>query len=166
MPLPEMALSESVEGRVLEAVKAKLGALSLPGIPAERIVIQKLAWVPDEQALPTPYILVSPAPESTNWQEGTNETDTNIFGVVISVVLASNRQLVEGLPLQLYWRERIRRAFQNRAPRTFTDLTLATDAFFVHAYIESGDKFIEPAFRDMRDAQYFVARFKVKEPRE
>lgn len=166
MPLPEMSLSDTVEGRVLEAVKARLEATDLPGIPAERIVIQKLAWNPDETLLPPPYILISPPPEGTTWQDGTNETDDTTFAAVISIVLANNRELVSGMPLQLYWRQSIRRKFQNLNIARFTQLTLPDGCFFVHGWIESGDKFIEPAFRDMRDAQYFAVRFRVKEPRE
>ena len=162
----DFPLANSVEGRILEAVKARLGTTDLPGIPAAKIVVQAFGWVPDEAVLPPPYIVVSPVPETTPWNDGTNERDDTLFGALISVVLANAREMTRGLGLQLYWRERIRLKFQNKSPNTFTELTMPTGWFLLHVWIESGDKFIEAAKRDQRDAQYFIVRFRVREPRE
>lgn len=162
----DFPLADSTEGRILEAVKARLIGTELPSIDDERIVIKSFGWVPDESELPPPYIIVSPAPEQTPWQDGTNETDVSLFAVVITVVLANARETTRGLGLQLYWRERIRRKFAATSLLRMTELSLESGTFFTHGWVESGDKFLDPAKRDQRDVQYFVCRFKVKEPRE
>lgn len=162
----DMPLSNSVEGLVLAAVQNRLRALALPGIPQERIIVQQLAWMPDPVQYPPPYIVVSPAPETTPWNEGTNEKDVVVFGVVVSVVLANQRNMERGMGLQLYWRERIRRKFQNKSQATFTELTFTDSTILERTSVESGDKFIEAAKRDMRDAQYYLIRCRVREARE
>jgi hypothetical protein len=113
---------------------------------------------------------VTPPPESTPWQEGTNEKDVCNFAVMIAVVLANQRDLVRGMGLQLYWRERIRRKFQCKSNGGWDLNTalgnVAAGTFFVFSQVESGDKFIEAAWREQRDAQYYLVRLHVKEPRE
>lgn len=162
----DFPLANSTEGRILQAVQARLRTTDLPHIEDDRIVVQSFGWVPDENALPPPYIIVSPAPEQTPWQEGTNETDITLFAVVVTVVLANLRETSRGLGLQLYWREKIRRKFVSTSIARMTELSLESGTFFTHGWIESGDKFLDPAKRDQRDVQYYVCRFKVKEPRE
>lgn len=162
----DMGLSESVEGRILEAVRQRLLTVDLPGIGQEKFVVQNIQWQPDEVTLPPPYVIVSPAPETTPWQEGANETDDTTFAVLVSVVVANTRELTRGLGLQLYWRQNIRRKFLATSIARFTQLGLPDGVFLTHGWVESGDKFIEAAKRDMRDAQYFMLRFRVKEPRE
>ena len=162
----DMPLASSAEGLILEATRNRLRGLGLPGIQQERIVIQSLAWMPDPVEFPPPYVIISPAPETTPWQEGTNERDVAYFAAVISVVLANARDLTRGMGLQLYWRERIRRKFQCKSIATFTELTFTDNTQLIQTIIESGDKFIEAAKRDQRDAQYYVVRFKVREPRD
>lgn len=162
----EYQLANTTEGRFLVAVQDRLKGLKLAGIPDDRIVVRSFAWVPDETELPPPYIIVSPAPETTNWQDGTNETNTTVFGAFVSVVLANGRDTEKGLPLQLFWRERIRRSLGLIGARTFTELNTDDGTFFTHGWVESGDKFIEAAKRTQRDASYYLVRASVKEPRE
>jgi hypothetical protein len=164
--IPDIALSESTEGRILQAVVDRLKVTSRPGIPPERIVIQSLGWVPDEATLPPPYIIVTPSPEATPPLDGTNETDDTQFAVFITVVLANARELLRYVGTQLLWRQNIRRKMRSLSIARFGQLSLESGTFFTHGWIESGDKFIEAAKRDQRDAQYFLVRFKVKEPRE
>jgi hypothetical protein len=163
----DMPLADSCEGRLLQATLDRLKTCDLPGIDTNsNIIIQSLGWVPEESQLKPPYIIVTPAPESTPWQDGTNESDDTTFAVFVTVVIANAKELTRGLGLQLYWRERIRRKFQNLNMLRFTELTLEAGTHFIQGYIESGDKFIEAAKRDQRDAQYFLCRYKVREPRE
>ena len=170
MPDPiawDYALTNSTEGRLLEGIVNRLKVTDLPCIPPERIVLQSMAWVPDETQFPPPFVIVSPAPEGTPWQDATNERDDTLFAAFITVVLANARETTRGMGLQLYWRERIRRKFQNLNILRFTELgELDTGVNFLHGWIESGDKFMEAAKRDQRDAQYYLCRFRVREPRE
>lgn len=163
----DIALTESAEGCVLLAVAARIKQLNLTGIAPEKVLIQSLAWMPDPNDTPPPYVLVSPAPETTPWDEGTNERDDVVFGVVVSIVLANQRNVTRALGLQLYWRERIRRAFQNKTIADLSEyLTFTDTTALLRTSVESGDKFIEAAKRDMRDAQYYLIRFRVREARE
>lgn len=163
----DMPLSDSVEGIVLQCVERRLKSLNLPGITPERVLVQSLAWMPNPDDVPPPYVIISPAPESTPWDDGTNERDEVVFGVIVSLVLANQRNMVRGMGLQLYWRERIRRAFQNKTIAALADYLAFTDSSaLIRTSVESGDKFIEAAKRDQRDAQYYVIRFRVREGRE
>lgn len=170
--IPEMALSETIEGRLLEATVARIQALNLPGISPSRVVIQKLAWLGEPSTPDTPCVVVVPLPETTSWQEGTNEKDRPQFAMLVAIVLANARDVTtRGMGLQLYWRQQLRQSFQNLSQGRFTDLkadALATDfgANYCGCSVDSGDKFIEAAKRDQRDAQYFVIRHKVKEGRQ
>lgn len=161
----DFPLSASVEGLILEAVAARVVGLGLPGVPYERVLIQSLAWMPNPDDVPPPYVIISPAPETTPWNEGANERDVVYFGIVITVVVANQRNVTQGLGLQLYWRQALRRGFQNKSIATFTELTFTDSTTLERCSIESGDKFIEAAKRDMRDAQYYLVRCKVREPR-
>lgn len=160
----DFPLEQSAEGTILLRTQERLRALKLVSMPDEKIVVRKMPWDTD---IEPPYIIVSPPPETTNWQEGTNEKDVTVFAVLVSIVLANARDVtIKGMGLQLYWRERIRLKFQNKSPATWSELVLPSGWFFTHSWVESGDKFIEAAKRDQRDAQYYVIRVQVKEPRE
>ena len=165
--LQDMSLEQSVEGTILTRVQDRLRALALPGIDADRIVVRKRPW---DTNLEPPYIVISPAPEDLDWQRGTNEKDETIFAIFVGLVLANERHLTQYMGLQLYWRDRIRLKFMNKTINTWSELTfthLATSGFvFKRSYVESGDKFIESAFREQRDAQFYVIRVVVGEPRE
>ena len=164
--LPDIPLESTVEGTILVKTRERLLALELPGIQ-DKVYIRKL---PFDTNLEPPYILVTQPPESTPWQEGTNEKDVCNFAVMIAVVLANQRDLVTGMGLQLYWRERIRRKFQCKSNSVWDLNTglgvVAAGTFFVFSQVESGDKFIEAAWREQRDASYYLIRLMVKEPRE
>jgi hypothetical protein len=168
----DMDLATSIEGLVLQKTRDRLEELNLTSIPGERIVIRKLPWIQDDSLLPTPCIIVSPAPETTNWRDGSNERDDTVFAILISVVLSNGLDITtKGMALQLHWRQQIRRNFVNLSRINWDDLA---DAFtniddgsaFLHAQIETGDKFIEPAKREQRDASYYLLRVHCREPRE
>jgi hypothetical protein len=168
----DMQLETSAEGLVLTKLRDRIEELNLEGIPGEQVVIRKLPWIQDDDLLPTPCVIVSPAPETTNWREGTNERDQTVFAFLITVVLANGRDVTtKGLALQLYWRQQLRRNLTNISQRLWSDLgtafvNLDDGSSFTHAQIESGDKFIEPAKREQRDASYYLLRVTVREPRE
>ena len=160
----DFSLENSVAGTLLMRAQERLQTLNLPGIERDRIVIRKLPWQTDD--VPPPYITVSPPPPTTTWSEGTNEMDSPVYGAMIAMVLANGEVTTKGMGLQLYWRERVYKAFNNHSPATWTAVTLPTGNFFVHSWIESGDQFIELAKRMQYDAQYLMLRVRVKEPRE
>jgi hypothetical protein len=169
----EQALATSVEGIVLEKTRDRLLALALPAI-GERVYIQKLPWLYDETLVLTPCAIISPAPETTAWQEGSNESDDTILAVLITLVLANGLDVTtKGMGLHLSWRQTLRRRFINKSRLTWSDLATGIDNYnggdgtrFIHAWIESGDKFIELAKREQRDASYYLLRVRVREPRE
>src|SRR5438046_3001878 len=115
----DFQLDESVEGRILGRTVERIKALQLPAI-SNNVEIRKLPWLlGDNDTLKTPCIIVSPAPEDTNWQQGTNERNDMVFSTFISAILANGRDIsTRGMGLQLYWREQLRRAFVNKAART------------------------------------------------
>lgn len=165
--LPEIPLESTVEGTILVKTRERLLALELPGIQ-DKVYIRKL---PFDEHLQPPYVLVTPPPESTPWQEGTNEKDVANFAVMVAVVLANQRDLTQYMGLQLYWRERIRRKFQCKSRLQWSELAdaipvVSTGAYLVKTEVESGDKFIEAAWREQRDASYYLIRVQVREPRE
>lgn len=161
----DFPLASSVEGRLLSAVVDRLKTCNLPGIPKDRIIIQSIGWQPDPNEVPPPYIIVSPADEETPWDAGSNERDETIFAVVIAGVLANAREMKRGTGLQLFWRQSIRRKFQNLSSR-FTELTMPDNCTLKQTWIQNGRKFLEAAKKDGRDAQYFLLRCRVREPRE
>jgi len=167
MPEPnwDHSLEETVFGRILLRTKERIQALGLISIEPDHIQVRKLAWV-DEVELAPPYIIVSPRAEITNWPDGTNEQDETQYAVLISMVLANSRDLTtKGMGLQLSWREAIRRSFQNKSIVSWPEMVLPSNCFFIQSYVESGDQFIEPAKRMQYDAQYWLVRFRVREPR-
>lgn len=156
-------LANSLEGRLLTATLERLKGLTLPCIENDRVVIRKLPWDMD---LTPPYVTLSPGPESTPWDAGTNEKEEPTFSFLVAIVLANSRDVTtRGMGLQLAWRQTIRRAFHNPLKSDFNP-ALETGEFFIHCYVESGDKFIEAAKRLQFDAQYYVLRFRCREPRE
>jgi len=163
----DYALSNTIEGRLLEAVQNRVKAMNLKCISPDSVVIQKVPWVPDNTTLPYPCVLITPGPESTNYLAGTNESEQPQFAILITIILAAERKIcTQGMGLQLEWRQVLRRWFQNLNQGRFTELAAFTDgSMYINGTVESGDKFIEAAKRDQRDAQYFLLRFKVNEPR-
>lgn len=169
MPDPdwEYSLEHTVEGLILLRTVDRLKTVELAGIEKDRIAPCKVPWMADPQLPEPPCVLVSPAPEATPWDDGTNESDDVTFATFITIVLANQRNVnTKGLGIQLQWRQNIRRKFQNKVIRSWPDLVLPEGNKFIHAWIESGDKFIESALRMQRDAQYYLLRVKVREPRE
>jgi hypothetical protein len=156
-------MNDSNEGLILQAVHARLLVIALPQINAGNVVVRSLPWDTDLQP---PYVIVSPAPESAQWDQGTNEKDRIILGSMISIVVANDRNLsTTNMAISLFWRQRVRRGFQNVGKATFNP-TLLTGCFHEHTYVESGEKFIDTAKRMNYDAQYLLVRTKIKESRE
>lgn len=157
------AMTDSNEGLILTAIHTRIVALALPQINAANVVIRSLPW---DSELSPPYVIVSPAPEAAQWDQGTNEKDRIIFGSMVSIVVANTRDLsTTNMAISLFWRQRIRRCFQNVGKATFNP-TLLTGCFHEHTYVESGEKFIDTAKRMNYDAQYLLIRTKIKESRE
>ena len=166
----DYSLEDTVYGTILVKAKERIVAASLPSIATGRVQIRKLAWpdAPDttgDDALLPPCIIVSPRPEIVNWRDGTNERDDVVYAFMVSMVLANGRDLTtKGIGLQLAWRQTIRRLFHNKSLNTWS-LTLPTGCSFTQSYVESGDQFIEQPKRMQYDAQYWLVRVKVREPR-
>lgn len=154
----------SFEDRFINAVVARLKTTELPGLPKDRIVINSVGWQPDPSETPPPYIVVSHADEETPSDQGSNERDATIFGVIVAAVVASQRT-DKHRRRHLYWRERIRRRFQCVSSR-FTELTVPTGCTVKKMWIQQGAKFLEAAKLDQRDVSYFLIRCEVREPRE
>lgn len=160
-------LSATADGRLLQATLDRVKAASFPGIEKENIVIRKLAWIFADDELKTPCIILSPAPETVNWQDGTNERDDVGYAVFASIVLANGLDIsTRGMGLQLLWRTTLRRMFQNLSTRRFTELAAFDDgSLYLRSSIEAGERFIEQSKVTQRDAQYLVIRHYVREPR-
>lgn len=165
----DFPLTESLEGRILEATLNRCKALNLPCIPKDNHIIKPVAWLGDLSVASLPCLVITPPPETTNWRDGSNERDIVTFGVFISVILANERQAtLRGMGLQLFWRQKIRRAFQSLASSRFTQLRVdpTTTETFRMVYVENGDRFIESAKRMQIDAQFLLLRMECSEPRE
>lgn len=158
-------LEDSVLGRILLGVQARLRTLDLPGIGGDKIVIRKLPWV-DDDTLQPPCVIISPKPEAIDWTRGTNERDDPTYSCIVAIVLANGRDnTTRGMGLQLAWRETVRRAFHNKSTLVWTDLALQSGYDFQRCYVSAGEPFIEAAKRMQYDAQYWAIDFIVREPR-
>lgn len=156
-------MNDSNEGIILNAVQTRIASLSLSQINSNNIVVRSMPW---DQGLTPPYVIVSPMLDVPQWDGGTNEKDRETFGVMVSIVVANNRDLsTTKMAISLYWRQRVRRTFQNVSINTFNP-SLLTGCFLERVFVENGEKFIAPAKRIGYDAQYLLLRFQIKEGRE
>lgn len=154
----------SFEDRFINAVVARLKTTELVGLPKDRILINSVGWQPDPTEVPLPYIIVSHADEETPSDQGSNERDATIFGVIIAAVIASQRT-DKHRRRHLLLRQNIRRKFQCVSSR-FTELTVPEGCTVKKMWIQQGAKFLEAAKLDQRDVSYFLIRCEVREPRE
>lgn len=167
--LTDFPLSGTPYGRIWTFTNELIKANNLPSIAPEKVVQRKFAWhLGDEDPLRPPYVITSRRAETIDWREGTNERDAIQYAVMVSIALASGlNPSMEWTGLQEEWRKRVRRLFHNKGPRDFPGLTFngLGNVSFNHSYVESGDHLIEEAKRRQMDAQYWLIRFNVWEPR-
>ncbi len=103
--------------RCLLATQATIQGLSLEGILASNIVLQKVPWARDfTQGLRDfPGILITPAgAESMPTTAGTNQSDEVVYPVQVTILAADNGQIAEMIGTYLLWRETIAKAFRHR----------------------------------------------------
>lgn len=162
-------LTETPYGRLLLATVERVKSLNLKCIGHDKVELRKLAWnFGKDDPLQPPYVIVSPRSETTPWQEGTNERDAIGYAVMLSVVLADAYDVtIRGLGLQLDWRRSLRQSFHNKTQRDWTQLSLTghTSVALIHSYMEAGDAFLDAEKRRQYDAQYWLVRCNVWEPR-
>jgi hypothetical protein len=156
--MPEtFTIDDSSFGRLLAATETKLQAIGLAEIPVDRIVLRKRPWDKD---LPTPYCIVSPAPEEIT--DRTNDQTDVTFNLMVSLVRASNRNLIDGLGLELKWREQIITALHHYRALA----TLQTGHDLLDVTVEPGEPIIPEAFLDLYDAQYLMLRCWTRQTRD
>jgi hypothetical protein len=115
--------------------------------------------------LPTPNIVVCPAPELINPSDGTNEQDDIQYAFMASILAASNRDHTEATAGWLFFcRREIRKAFMHK-PALTGPTALPTDCAIIDVVVEPGDKYINEAVRMNYDAAYQVIRYTVRENR-
>jgi hypothetical protein len=163
---PDLPLSDTVYGTLINATCDRVKALKLANIKRENIVIREFPW---DKELPKPCIVVSPSIETVNWRDGTNERDDVVYVVTIAVMKAGSGIEDTGLGYQLEWREKIRRACHNQSPSSWGDLEL-TGGLVNHtvkqSYVTSaGPTFFAEAKDKGFDAHAWLVAFVVKEKR-
>jgi hypothetical protein len=145
-------MPESVFERCLNAVAARLQAISLSGIAASSIVVRKLPWNRNQIM---PGLFVTPAKETI--EPATNLRDDVGYGVQLTLVRASNQELSTNLGAELTWREQISRAFREQA--------LAGVAEVYTVRVEPGPVFDAASFANQYDVQTLVLRCVARETR-
>lgn len=173
MPIPEINLADSAEGIVLQQVFIRVRTLTLPGLDLnERLVLRKQPWLLGEnEPLQPPCVIISPASELNPANEGTNERDDVVFGAMITILTANERDVSSALMgTQTYWRERIRKAFQSTSRVRWAAMASAianiSGTDFLHGWVESGEKYIPEMIRRQYDASYYLVRVACRESRE
>ncbi|MGQ0637319.1 MAG: hypothetical protein ACT4QC_22150 [Planctomycetaceae bacterium] len=102
---------------ILDAIRADVQALDLPGLSAANVVVQKVAGdrAADLPAAKHPCILIAPSgAESLDAAAGTNLRDDVVYPVRVTIVAPDSRNQEERLQQYLGWRETIRRSFHNQ----------------------------------------------------
>lgn len=108
-------MSDATHMKVVEAVQDVIQALKLAGYVDRQVYLRR---VPTDRNVSLPAVLVSPGPEPEDLpDEGLNKSDYTGYPVLISVVSAGNQDLTVS-DKELYWRERIRKAFRFKEPST------------------------------------------------
>lgn len=162
MPAPPLniPLEHSPEGCCWLWLSQTIEGMDLPDIAA--IVRRKAFW---DSKLPTPNVVVCPASELVNANDGTNERDDVQYAFMVSVVAANNRDLTDttaGWLLFCMWQ--LRKRFHNCTDRDIPWPTLPA-ASILRITVEPGAKYIDPALRANYDAAYQLVRFLVRESR-
>lgn len=117
---------------ILDAIRADVQALELPGLAAANVIVQQ---VPGDRAadLPAtkyPCVLIAPAgAESLEPNAGTNLRDDVAYPVRITIVAADAQGHDETLAQYLAWRQTLRRSFHNQRLGTSLCFTVRVQPF-------------------------------------
>lgn len=93
----------------LLAVQSIIQGLALDGIASADVVVQKLPW---DRRITKPGILIHPRTEQIF--PATNESDDVGYAVMVTMISASNEDLVTDLDRLTLWREQISRGFRHK----------------------------------------------------
>lgn len=151
----DVALTETAFGALLSGACEAIKQLNLVGVDESRVVIRKRPW---DVKLKPPYCIVSPAPELLD--EGSNDHSRYTYRIMVSLVQASNRDLVNGLGLDLRWRYDVTDCFHHRKD-WLESIVLPDSGGLVDVIVEPGEPLIPEAFLQMYDAQYMVVNCRV-----
>lgn len=166
--LPLIALSKSVQGKLIEAVVTVGKALQLEGLADDRWFIRKQLWDVHLKDL-TPCVIVAPAAKGIDWNAGAAEEDEISYGVAAAFITAGNLILTpETMGVQLVWTETFTSRFLNHRDYFGTDGTQVLPGKWVNRtnVVPPSETFMEQAMRMRWDAQYMILRFVVSETRE
>lgn len=98
--------AQSIYMQCLEAVRDKIQALDLTGLPDNRVVVRRL---PHDGEHYFPGISVHPGDE--NYDQGSNMREAIGYACAVTMVVNNNNDQDYLLDRLLYWRETIRRNF-------------------------------------------------------
>lgn len=155
----DVPLEATPEGCCWLATEQTIKGLDLKGVAA--IERRTQFW---DDTLTLPCLVICPAAEAINADEGTNESDDIQYAFMVSVVKSNNRDTSAATAgWLLFCTREIRKAFHNRA--TISGPELPTGCFIVRVTVESGAKFIDQALRQNYDAGYVLIRYRVREQR-
>jgi hypothetical protein len=108
--------AESVHKQLADSAQARIQALNLSGISADKVVVRKLPSDRDSFAqrgrLPKPCILIS----TIGTEQVTTpiqQRDDVVYPLLISILAVDDQDLVSNHDKYLLWRQTIRRAFTN-----------------------------------------------------
>jgi hypothetical protein len=110
----------SVYLECLRAAQARIRLLALPDVASSSVVVKKIPIdrliKQSPSALPLPCILLTPRRETMDPKQGVTSKDDVVYQVLCSMLAADNQEptLEANLDRQLYWRERIAKAFRNQ----------------------------------------------------
>jgi len=135
----------SVLYRSLVAVRDVIRGLALSGVGSAQIVWQKQPW--DRNSV-HPGIFCCPEPETI--QHRTNVRSDVGYGVLVVMVRASNRNLIDAFDTFTLWREQISRALRAKP------LTGVSEVY--HVTIEPKAVILPEAFRNQFDVGALVVR--------
>jgi len=151
------SLESSVYGQVINRTITAIEGLSLVDITT-RVHFRKL---PYDKDITYPACIISPAPETSRDSEGPVGQPVVHYRVMVSIIRASNRDLVNGASTELLWREQVRQKFQKTKP----DFAAIVGATFRKTTVVSGEPFIKDAFLKNLDAQFLLLDIEVSEDR-
>ncbi len=138
-------MSDAVFYACLVAVRDTIRGLDLADVPDAQIVWQKH---PLNMESLTSGVFVTPVPETIT--PATNRKDDVGYGVQVTMVQASNQDLTANTDRFLLWREKIRKAFQERP--------LAGVASVYRCKIEPASVFWALGFQQQHDIGALVVR--------
>ncbi len=160
--LPTIDLRNTVYGKLLDATAEQIKSLKLPGFADSRIVVRDSLLLTDGE-VDFPCIIVSYDSETSNPNDGTNETDVVDYGVIVAIAFASEQQLNSEMSLAFYCREKIRRKLQNHS----LPVRLPDNCCLRRTRVPGGTTLrVEEARRRGLNAQHVIVRHDVEEPRD